>query len=79
MSQTVTVVYDGEVLRPLTPLALEPDRQYRIVVSDDAPDAAGDWSAVESLIGSIELPEDWSAEHDHFLYGSPKSHGISMP
>lgn len=30
------------------------------------------WSFMEGLIGSVEGPEDWAAEHDHYLYGSPR-------
>jgi hypothetical protein len=30
------------------------------------------WSALESLIGTIEGPEDWALEHDHYIYGTPK-------
>jgi len=25
------------------------------------------------LTGTVEAPEDWSAEHDHYLYGTLKS------
>jgi|GEM_PF-2391666 len=27
---------------------------------------------LESLIGSVEAPKDWAAEHDFYLYGTPK-------
>lgn len=30
------------------------------------------FSVLEALIGTIEAPVDWSAEHDHYLYGAPK-------
>ncbi len=30
------------------------------------------WDVLESLTGSTEAPTDWSAEHDHYLYGTPK-------
>jgi hypothetical protein len=30
------------------------------------------WDVLESLTGSVEAPADWSAEHDHYLYGTPK-------
>jgi hypothetical protein len=30
------------------------------------------WEAIAGLIGTVEAPIDWSAEHDHYLYGSPK-------
>ena len=25
------------------------------------------------LAGTVEAPADWSAEHDHYLYGTPKN------
>ena len=35
--------------------------------------AAGDALALlEKLAGTIEGPEDWADEHDHYLYGTPK-------
>lgn len=30
------------------------------------------WDVLESLIGQVEGPEDWSEQHDHYLYGTPK-------
>lgn len=30
------------------------------------------WDTLEELIGSVEGPKDWSVEHDHYLYGTPK-------
>ncbi len=30
------------------------------------------WDILESLAGTIDAPEDWSSEHDHYLYGTPK-------
>ena len=27
---------------------------------------------LEALAGSIEAPDDWASEHDHYLYGAPK-------
>lgn len=33
----------------------------------------GDALAVlEDLMGSVQAPADWAAEHDHYLYGTPK-------
>jgi hypothetical protein len=29
-------------------------------------------AVLESLIGTVEGPVDWAAEHDHYLYGTPK-------
>jgi hypothetical protein len=30
------------------------------------------WDVLEEHAGSIEGPKDWSVEHDHYLYGTPK-------
>jgi subtilase family serine protease len=32
------------------------------------------WDVLESLAGAVKAPADWSAQHDHYLYGTPK-HG----
>lgn len=41
-------------------------RQQHLKSSGDA------WDVLESLTGTVEAPADWSAEHDHYLYGTPK-------
>lgn len=30
------------------------------------------WDILESMIGTVDAPADWSLEHDHYLYGTPK-------
>ncbi|MEO1347308.1 MAG: hypothetical protein AAFW84_00695 [Cyanobacteria bacterium J06635_15] len=34
--------------------------------------AGNAWDVLESLTGKVEAPADWSVEHDHYLYGTPK-------
>jgi hypothetical protein len=48
--------------------------------TDEPLNAANDVFAVlEKLAGSVEAPVDWSAEHDHYLYGTPKrSHDTAL-
>jgi hypothetical protein len=45
-------------------------------VNDEGPPRSGTettfWDSLEKLTGSIEAPQDWSAEHDHYLYGVPR-------
>ncbi|WP_330203506.1 hypothetical protein [Cyanobacterium sp. Dongsha4] len=31
------------------------------------------WDTLEEMAGSIDAPEDWSKEHDHYLYGTMKN------
>lgn len=74
MTTTLTAVFDGKVLRPEGNVELELNRRYRITVEVDTPPQtpANAWDVLESAAGSIEAPPDWSAEHDHYLYGTPK-------
>lgn len=30
------------------------------------------WDVLESLTGTVEAPTDWSQEHNHYLYSTPK-------
>ncbi len=32
----------------------------------------GAWDLLRSCTGAVEMPADWAAEHDHYLYGTPK-------
>jgi hypothetical protein len=45
-------------------------RQQHLQTSGDA------WNVLESLMGTVEAPADWSTEHDHYLYGTPKCQKI---
>ena len=30
------------------------------------------WEWLKRNAGTVDAPEDWSLEHDHYLYGTPK-------
>ncbi len=74
MSTTLTAVFDGDVLRPDSQTGLEPNTRYVITIQSVVPTVAeGDaWDVLEALTGTLEAPNDWSSEHDHYLYGTPK-------
>jgi hypothetical protein len=74
MSETVVVVYDGQVLRPETPLDLEANMRYLVTITPvDGGDAQGDaWDVLDRLAGTVDGPSDWASEHDHYLYGTAK-------
>jgi hypothetical protein len=40
--------------------------------SQPQPKKLNAWELLEKYAGTVEAPEDWSAEHDHYLYGTPK-------
>ena len=74
MAQTITAIFGGEVLRPEGPADLVPHSRYRltIVPIGDTSESLDAWDTLEALAGSLDMPADWSAEHDHYLYGTPK-------
>lgn len=75
MNRTTTAVFDGHDLKLKDDLDLQPNRWYRVTL-EDLPDAEGSaWNELESLAGSVDAPGDWAREHDHYLYGTPKSEG----
>ena len=37
-----------------------------------APESDNAWTLLETLSGTVQAPQDWAAEHDHYLYGTPK-------
>lgn len=81
MEKKVTVVFDGSVLRPDTHLDLAPNTRYVITIQElneasSPPDA---WDVLEAMVGTVEAPPDWSSEHDHYLYGTPKKGFLDTP
>ncbi|KAF5410671.1 MAG: hypothetical protein C5S47_06180 [Candidatus Methanogasteraceae archaeon] len=36
------------------------------------PDRQNVWDVLSKYAGTVEGPEDWSEEHDHYLYGVTK-------
>jgi predicted DNA-binding antitoxin AbrB/MazE fold protein len=76
MNITIEAIYDGEVLRPIAPLSLVPNQQYSITIIDQRVETSTHddaWSILQSLTGTYDGPSDWSAEHDHYIYGNPKN------
>jgi hypothetical protein len=75
MSITIDAVFDGEVLRPQSPLPLVLNQHYSVTI-EDAPIAVSGtedaWSVLRELAGTYDGPTDWSSEHDHYIYGTPK-------
>lgn len=68
---TGTVLFDGEVLRPETPPALELNTRYVAVIqleTEEAPVSSA-WDVLERAAGTVEAPPDWSSKQDHYLLG----------
>jgi hypothetical protein len=74
MHETLEAIFDGSVFRPETTPKLPPNTRCTIIVEDIVGDKQqGDaWSVLDALAGTVEAPEDWASEHDHYLYGSKR-------
>lgn len=74
MNKRVTVVFDGGVLRPDVPLDLTLNRRYIITIQElqEPLPSADTWDLLEAMTGTVDASQDWSSEHDHYLYGTPK-------
>ena len=74
MSKTVSALFDGQILRFDAPLDLEPNTRYKITIEAETADdpVADAWDVLERYAGSVDAPPDWSSEHDHYLYRTPK-------
>ncbi len=73
MTQTLTAFFDGEVLRLETPATLEPNTRYVLTIEPAvAAPPMNAWDVLESLTGSFDGLTDFAAQHDHYIYGTPK-------
>jgi len=79
MAKTFTAVFDGQVFHPEGPVDFKPNARYMLTVEQEVPESGAQsaWDTLGELAGTIEGPEDWAAEHDHYLYGTPKRRGGS--
>jgi len=70
MVRTIEAIFDGEVLRPETALALEPNTRVRITietVEPSPPKAKSFLDTARSL--TVDGPPDWASNIDDYLYG----------
>lgn len=72
---TIRAHFDGQVLVPEEPIDLPQGRVFRLVLEEEEKPLAGlaalaEWA--EGLPSDPESPRDGAAQHDHYLYGTPK-------
>ncbi|MCK4798743.1 MAG: antitoxin family protein [Spirochaetes bacterium] len=72
MVQTLEVIYDGKVLKPCNPVYLKKNEHYKVQIEVEEDNQKNAWDILKKMDGTIEGPEDWSEEIDHYLYGTSK-------
>ena len=74
MAKTFEAVFDGKVFHPDGKVKLTPNKHYILIVREkfEKVDSLNAWDILDGLTGTLEAPEDWAFEHDHYLYGIPR-------
>lgn len=71
MQHSMQVIFEGEVLRPVEPLDLTPNQQYRVIIENEARES-GIIDDIVTLAQDLDHPPDVAAQRDHYLYGTPR-------
>ena len=77
MSQTIEAIFDGKVILPDEPIALEPNTRVRVVIETVAQPEAEARPSFLRVARSLKLdgPADWSTVVDDTLYGDEAQRG----
>jgi predicted DNA-binding antitoxin AbrB/MazE fold protein len=75
MVRIIEAVFDGKVLRPEDPLALEPNTRVRITIESLEPEKDTSASFLDTARSlNLDGPADWAANIDTYLYGGESKH-----
>ena len=70
MTRTLKAVFDGEVLRPIEPLSLEPNTTVRLTLEVEQATPKKPQSFLHTAKSlNLEGPPDWSEKLVGYLYG----------
>ena len=83
VSQHLKAVYEGGVFRPLEPVRLQEHQEVTLVLEKAGSEGGASaekpiWEVAADLVRALpedvlnSLPTDAAAQHDHYLYGTPK-------
>lgn len=72
MTQTNRAHFDGKVIVPDEPVQLPVGEPLRIHLERTTPSAPPFADLLHFVADLPDAPSDLSAQHDHYLYGSPK-------
>jgi hypothetical protein len=72
MSQVINAHFDGKVLIPDEAVQLPIGQPLRLTVETTAAPGARFEDLLQFAVDLPDAPSDLAAQHDHYLYGSPK-------
>lgn len=75
---SITVVVKNNMIE--LPVQVPDGTQVEVVFPpktsfDDFKSSGSFFESIRELVGSVEGPADWAAEHDHYIHGAPKREG----
>ena len=87
MGQSLRVIFENGVFRPLEPVDLADHQELTITLSPNttsksascSDQATSIWDEIDAIIDTVPeeelaaLPRDGAEYHDHYLYGAPKN------
>jgi hypothetical protein len=54
------------------PVALPEGAEVHIEIVENGEPQPTIWDKLRALAGTVEGPEDWAENHDHYIHGTPK-------
>jgi len=72
MTQTIRAHFDGKVIVPDQPVQLPVGQPLRVHLELAEPSSPRFADLVRFAADLPDAPPDLAAQHDHYLYGSPK-------
>lgn len=73
MAQTIAAHFDGKVIVPDEPLQLRAGQPLRVQFETVLEAPAAPFADLLQFAADLpEAPSDLAAQHDHYLYGSPR-------
>lgn len=74
---TVKAIFDGSTFHIIDPVDLKPNTNCLLTIEVIEEEPYEDpFKYLLKHAGTIAGPADWSVEHDHYLYGTPKNQAI---
>jgi hypothetical protein len=75
---SITVIVQNNTIT--LPVQVPDGTQVEVVLPEEVSggefrSAASFFDTVCDLVGSVEGPKDWAAEHDHYIHGIPQREG----
>jgi hypothetical protein len=72
---SITAIVQNNTIK--LPIQVPDGTEVQVVLPEETPtgelqSAGSFFDSIRDLVGSVDGPADWAAEHDHYIHGTPK-------